>query len=295
MKDEKQINTMMTYLVKFQKASFVGFLLSGFLLLTACQSIPSSKSAPIIDSAPTYPADNLDRKSSAIEDKNDDSIEPYTPSTEPYVATPKPSSQAPLIEYEQRQEIYISDSDDPMAAPDDIEQDAFDQNTIKQNPIEPDIVPLETVFPEPRPLPSREEEYVSPPPSTPSHNELLERARQNSQQTNQRTATNDSNIPAFRNLMQVGIGHLKQNDLNRAESSFTRAQRLAPRSSAVYFYLSQVALKKNQPRKAEAMARRGLSVSSDASRRRSLWQLILNAGQMQNNTRVIREAQNALK
>ncbi|WP_350558687.1 tetratricopeptide repeat protein [Psychrobacter sp. CAL346-MNA-CIBAN-0220] len=131
--------------------------------------------------------------------------------------------------------------------------------------------------------------------SQPSHNELLERARQNSQQQTRRTSSDKSNLPAFRNLMQTGTKQLKTGKLTEAESSFTRAQRLAPRSSAVYFYLSQVALKKNQPRKAEAMARRGLSVSQETSRRRALWQLILQSGQLQNNPRVIREAQQALR
>ena len=132
-------------------------------------------------------------------------------------------------------------------------------------------------------------------PSIPSHNELLERARQNSQQRSQQSTTNNSNLPAFRNLMQVGTGQLKAGNLNGAESSFTRAQRLAPKSSAVYFYLGQVALKKNQPRKAEAMARRGLMVSQDSSRRRALWQIILQSGQAQGNARVIKEAKQALR
>ncbi len=95
--------------------------------------------------------------------------------------------------------------------------------------------------------------------------------------------------------MQTGIGQLKSGKLTNAESSFTRAQRLAPKSSAVYFYLAQVALKKNQPRKAEAMARRGLSVSQDANRRRALWQIILQSGQAQGNSRVINEAKQALR
>ncbi|OXL28488.1 M48 family metallopeptidase [Psychrobacter sp. DAB_AL32B] len=156
-----------------------------------------------------------------------------------------------------------------------------------QSPVvtQPDIVIL---------TPSREDEIISQ-PSIPSHNDLLERARQNSQQRSQQTATNNSNLPAFRNLMQVGTGQLKAGNLNGAESSFTRAQRLAPKSSAVYFYLAQVALKKNQPRKAEAMARRGLSVSQDSSRRRALWQIILQSGQQQGNARVIKEAKQALR
>jgi ribosomal protein S20 len=133
------------------------------------------------------------------------------------------------------------------------------------------------------------------PVELPSHAALLESARQNSKQQSRQPTSNQSDLPAFRNLMQTAIKQLKSGNLSAAESSFTRAQRLAPQSSAIYFYLSQVALKKNQPRKAEAMARRGLNVSQDDSRRRALWQLILRSGQLQNNQRVIREAQQALR
>ena len=142
--------------------------------------------------------------------------------------------------------------------------------------------------------PSRED-YILSEPSIPSHNELLERARQNSQQRSQQSTANNSNLPAFRNLMQTGTEQLKSGNLNAAESSFTRAQRLASKSSAVYFYLAQVALKKNQPRKAEAMARRGLTVAQDSTRRRNLWQIILQSGQAQGNARVINEARQALR
>ena len=143
-------------------------------------------------------------------------------------------------------------------------------------------------------IPSRND-YIISEPSAPSHNDLLEQARKNSQQRSQQSASNNSNLPAFRNLMQVGVNQLKSGQLTNAENSFTRAQRLAPKSSAVYFYLAQVALKKNQPRKAEAMARRGLSVSKNASRRRALWQIILQSGQAQGNSRVVSEARRALR
>ncbi len=59
--------------------------------------------------------------------------------------------------------------------------------------------------------------------------------------------------------------------------------------------MAQVALKKNQPRKAEAMARRGLSVSQDSNRRQALWQVILQSGQAQGNSRVVNEAKQALR
>lgn len=108
--------------------------------------------------------------------------------------------------------------------------------STSQTPIitQPDIIIL---------APAREDEMVYG-PSIPSHNELLERARQNSQQRSQQSTTNNSNLPAFRNLMNVGTEQLKAGNINAAENSFTRAQRLAPKSSAVYFYLAQVALKK---------------------------------------------------
>ncbi|WP_413520291.1 tetratricopeptide repeat protein [Psychrobacter glacincola] len=159
--------------------------------------------------------------------------------------------------------------------------------STSQTPIitQPDIIIL---------APAREDEMVYE-PSIPSHNELLERARQNSQQRSQQSTTNNSNLPAFRNLMNVGTEQLKAGNINAAENSFTRAQRLAPKSSAVYFYLAQVALKKNQPRKAEAMARRGLTVAQDSNRRRALWQIILQSGQAQGNARVIKEAKQALR
>lgn len=132
-------------------------------------------------------------------------------------------------------------------------------------------------------------------PAMPSHNEMLERARQNSQQQTRQSTSGNSSLPAFRSLMNVGINQLKSGQLTAAENSFTRAQRMAPKSSAVYFYLAQVALKKNQPHKAEAMARRGLVVSEDSSRRRALWQIILQSGQAQNSTRIINEAKQALR
>ncbi|MDO5768827.1 MAG: tetratricopeptide repeat protein [Psychrobacter sp.] len=135
-------------------------------------------------------------------------------------------------------------------------------------------------------------------PAKSAREALLERARQNSQpnfETKPAPVSDGDNLPAFRNLMQQGINALKAGKLTEAESSFTRAQRLAPRSSAVYFYLGQVAIKKGQPRKAEAMARRGLVVAQDTSRKRALWQLILQSGQMQNNAKVVNEASQALR
>ena len=254
----------------------------GMLSLSACQTAPTSIKAPsaqtlpstssqkttqpeqstIVTQTPRTDHSGYESVESTEADKTDDNypIEPYHPPALIESPTESVTEKPPVI--------------------------LGSNQSTSQTPIvtQPDTVIL---------TPAREDEVIYV-PSIPSHNELLERARQNSQRS-QKTTNNNSNLPAFRNLMQVGTEQLKAGNLNGAESSFTRAQRLAPKSSAVYFYLAQVALKKNQPRKAEAMGRRGLSVSQDSSRRRALWQIILQSGQAQGNARVIKEAKQALR
>lgn len=246
---------------------------AGALTLTACQTVPMSPSSPTgtvtnASSSVIAPADSRTHDRNMVDsadsiDEDGYSIETYTPPV-----------QAPIVS-------YPPVSTTPSTIPDS----ARPYPSTPQTSSDPVIV-----------TPAREG-YTAPPPSPaiPSRNELLERARQNSQQQRRQSTTDQSQLPAFRSLMQTGTSQLKAGNLTAAENSFTRAQRLAPRSSAVYFYLAQVALKKNQPRKAEAMARRGLNVAEDDSRRRSLWQIILRSGQLQNDARVIREAQQALR
>lgn len=94
--------------------------------------------------------------------------------------------------------------------------------------------------------------------------------------------------------MQTGISQLKAGKLTNAENSFTRAQRLAPKSAEVYFYLAQVALK--EP--AAQGRSHGTPWSECFSRYQSpppLWQIILQSGQAQGNARVISEAKQALR
>lgn len=190
-------------------------------------------------------------------------------------------------------ERYIPPSQNPVQYNTDISaaESAYEA-TVYQQKVETTAEPI--VEPDNRATINKNP-ASSPMPSMPSHSEMLERARQNSQQQTRQSSSDNSSLPAFRNLMDVGINQLKSGQLTAAENSFTRAQRMAPKSSAVYFYLAQVALKKNQPRKAEAMARRGLVVSEDSNRRRALWQIILQSGQVQNNTRIINEAKQALR
>ena len=148
------------------------------------------------------------------------------------------------------------------------------------------------------PIATNEAPVVKPPVADAKtvQQSLLEQARQNSKKsTNRPTSIQDgSTIPAFQKLMDTGVEQLRQGQVSAAQATFTRAQRLAPQSSAVYFYLGQVALKQNQPLKAEAMARRGLVVAQTEARKRALWQIILIAGQAQGNSRVIKEAKAAL-
>ena len=258
--------------------------LIGMLSLSACQTAPTvMKTSAVQTSQPINKQTTAKQPSTATQapivkhsthatspyESNDYEDEAYEYPIEPYTPPEQPTATNPLTE---ATPVYTPSTQSPII-------------TQPDSPDSPDAIIL---------TPSREDYMISE-PSIPSHNELLERARQNSQQRSQQSTTNNSNLPAFRNLMQVGTGQLKAGNLNGAESSFTRAQRLAPKSSAVYFYLGQVALKKNQPRKAEAMARRGLTVSQDSSRRRALWQIILQSGQAQGNARVIKEAKQALR
>lgn len=245
------------------------------LVLSACQTAPYSTPPHTSTATTTHlPAHN------EVEQAADYPIEPYVPPTE--------TANAPVYQRYPRSQGFPS-TEQPSTSTNPLTQQT---PTIQPSPtIQPPIV----IPNKPLPSPSRDDYIISQPPATPSHSDLLERARQNSQQQSRNTTSSQSDLPAFRSLMQTGTNQLKAGNLTAAENSFTRAQRLAPRSSAVYFYLSQVALKKNQPRKAEAMARRGLTVSEDANRRRALWQLILVSGQQQNNARVVREAQQALR
>ena len=246
--------------------------LVSMMSLSACQTVPNATNTTPVQTVP------------ATQD-------PKAPSS---VTKITPATQAPIIDsrgYENKNNYPV----DPYTPS---EQSAATNPLTQQTPVftEPNTPPS-PVFttPDAAIITPSPDDYMISEPSVPSHNELLERARQNSQQRSQQVATNNSDLPAFRNLMQTGIGQLKSGKLTSAESSFTRAQRLAPKSSAVYFYLAQVALKKNQPRKAEAMARRGLAVSQNANRRRALWQVILQSGQAQGNSRVVSEAKRALR
>ncbi|MEX5323266.1 hypothetical protein WCE04_28565, partial [Pseudomonas shirazica] len=102
-------------------------------------------------------------------------------------------------------------------------------------------------------------------------------------------------LPAFKKLMQQTQTAYRQGQWARAEAAALQAQRLAPQSAETYMYLGLVANQKKQPKNAEALARRGLSYAQTPAMKRQLWLIIQKAGQLQNNSRTVQQAQQALK
>ena len=280
--------------------------LFGALTLSACQTTPP----PPVSSTPLPTTISKQTVIVAAESQNE-AITPQADSVDnDYPVDDEYQESYPDDTFEQNSAIgnntypiepYIPSSQDTVQYNTDIStaESAYESTVYQQKveqAAEPIVEPYDPKYSQPSSNNAiTERSSNSSMPAMPSHSEMLERARQNSQQQTRQSTSDNSSLPAFRNLMNVGINQLKSGQLTAAENSFTRAQRMAPKSSAVYFYLAQVALKKNQPRKAEAMARRGLVVSEDSSRRRALWQIILQSGQAQNSTRVINEAKQALR
>ncbi|MBS9779708.1 MAG: tetratricopeptide repeat protein [Moraxellaceae bacterium] len=133
-------------------------------------------------------------------------------------------------------------------------------------------------------------------PSFDTRQDLVSEARKNSKKAIQSQKTEKPlNVPAFKKMMKMGIKQLKNNQLDEANHSFTKAQRIIPSSSAVYFYLGQVALKQNKPRKAEAFARKALNLANHKKQKRALWKLILQSAKMSGKKESMLEATKALK
>jgi predicted Zn-dependent protease len=99
-----------------------------------------------------------------------------------------------------------------------------------------------------------------------------------------------SNIPAFGKLMAQAQQQIQANQLNAAEQTLIQAQRMAPQSAAVYARLSEIALKKRQGNNAEAMARKGLMLTSNPRQQHAFWQLILASAELQNNAALASQA-----
>lgn len=142
---------------------------------------------------------------------------------------------------------------------------------------------------------------VKPKPVTSKDVLAQQRAKKHTQQSNTNTRKNTlskrdgSNIPAFNLLIKTGIKQLRSGQLNRAQQTFTKAQRLGPQSPAVYMYLSEIAIKKKQGTQAENLARRGLLVSRSKRYDKALWQMVLISAKMRNRSATVKEAQAQLK
>ncbi len=104
-----------------------------------------------------------------------------------------------------------------------------------------------------------------------------------------------SNIPAFRVLITRAQQQIQSAQFDAAEQTLIQAQRMAPQSTAVYAYLSQVALGKKQGSNAEAMARKGLMLTRNPRQQHAFWQLILAAAQLQNNPALASQAQQQMQ
>lgn len=104
-----------------------------------------------------------------------------------------------------------------------------------------------------------------------------------------------SNIPAFRVLITRAQQQIQSGQYDAAEQTLIQAQRMAPQSTAVYAYLSQVALAKRQGSNAEAMARKGLMLTRSPRQQHAFWQLILAAAQLQNNPGLASQAQQQIQ
>lgn len=104
-----------------------------------------------------------------------------------------------------------------------------------------------------------------------------------------------SNIPAFRSLIEQARQQIDANQLDSAEQTLIQAQRMAPQSTAVYAYLSEVAIDKRQGSNAEAMARKGLMLTNNPRQQRAFWQLILSAAQLQNNAVLAAQAKEKIQ
>jgi predicted Zn-dependent protease len=103
------------------------------------------------------------------------------------------------------------------------------------------------------------------------------------------------NIPLVQTLMTQGVQQLQLGQLDNAEDTFDRVQRIAPQNSSVYARLSEIALKKNDGVTAEGMARRGLVLAKSPQQKAGFWQLIMLAGSMQSRTDIVNEAKGHLQ
>lgn len=94
----------------------------------------------------------------------------------------------------------------------------------------------------------------------------------------------DALSPAARGLIQHADSLLASGDAQAAVSQLERAQRIAPRSSAVYFRLSEAYVALDQLGSAEQFALKGLSLAgNDTSLQRDGWLLLADIRRSRGN------------
>lgn len=94
----------------------------------------------------------------------------------------------------------------------------------------------------------------------------------------------DALSPAARSLVEKADQLMRQGDAAGAIAQLERAQRIAPRSAAVYFGLSEAYVAQGQLGSAEQFALKGLSLSgSDTGLQRAGWLLLADIRQARGN------------
>lgn len=112
----------------------------------------------------------------------------------------------------------------------------------------------------------------------------------------QPAATPDgSEKPVFRQLIQQARQALQHNNLTQAEHLALQAQRISPQAAQSYLVLAQVAQKKQNYSHAQSLIQRGLSLASDNTTKKKLWQIRLQIAQIQHNPTLIQQAKQALQ
>ncbi|WP_434353815.1 hypothetical protein VH441_01955 [Psychrobacter sp. HD31] len=246
---------------------FSGIAISSSLI--ACQAVPQTTTQSQPQLQPYQPNDNHQQATVRQPNKHPKiNLPVHNQPTNPQIPVNQPLPKA----YQNTQKIHSANKPKP--------------STVEITPSKPSHTLPSVITETPQQKQQRIEEA------------LLKRAKTNSN-TNVLTSTNSvgsvKDIPAYRNLMATGIQQLKSGQLANAEASFTHAQRLSPQTAAAYFYLGQIAIKRGEAVKAEAMARRGLTVAKKTEVRQSLWKIILHSAQMRNDIQKIKEAQRALR
>lgn len=99
------------------------------------------------------------------------------------------------------------------------------------------------------------------------------------------------NVPAVQQLIGQAKAQLQAGQLDTAEQTLRQLQRLAPENPALYAYLSELFLRRQQPDLAETAARRGLLYARSPAQQKAFWQLVLLAAQQQQDASKVAEAQ----